>query len=796
VTNHPPPSTDPDATPAPSGEPSADASTAAQSPAEAERGSQLVPPGGVRTPVVTAPGSTDVPAFDTGAQGSFDTGAQGSFDAGAQRSSRAAASSSESEGMGEPTQAIEAFTGPEGQGLEAGAGPGGDDATDGGGEEIDSSLEVAGTDREVRDGVGGDGDADSWSYHEGPPSGEVRFPVASPITQSRVGGLLGLLSGLVILRPWLWSGEILVRDLAAISDPVINVEALARGAGPSWDLLGQSMALLVGQVVGMDLLVRVMLVGSFIALGAGAGRLAGTNGSRVAAAVAAVAVTWNPFVWSRLDQGDWLTVVAFAALPWVVIHLRADHRWRLARATAFAGIAGGPGWLVVLPTLLVVAIVARRLRAAVPALLVLAATAIPALIAAGRFAADPAGFEAMAATADLPSGVVTSVLTSGGYWNAAVAPSSRGSWLVALVAIVVAVVSIYGAGRWRDSPRLLHDWRTRSGLALAAIVGVVGVLFMASVAGQSIVGGLASVAPWLVAVRDSTNLLAPWVLMLAVGLGHLTWRVVVWLGDGVLKDAAPGVRGLTGYGVALAGIILVVALMPDARGTDPLPETGEVPASWLLAARMINDDPDGGTVLQVPGTRHQDFDMAPVEARSPLQELVATDVFVDSRWQVVRNGTIVVVDDDPPVAADPVQPSSAPTATLGPSEPTVVIGPATPDDVEAAPVPTTNGPTPGVVRTLESAWPDRLDGRELAELGIEWVAIVQPDAFAEPGDGLVQELIAPEIQLLRVDPEQFLIAEQPRALWPLLVDGLVATLVLALLVSAGPLRTGRERDPV
>ena len=631
-----------------------------------------------------------------------------------------------------------------------------------------------------------------------PVGADAVVPLDSRITQSRVGGLVGGLAGLALLRPWLWSGELLVRDLAAVADPVVNLDALTRGLGPTSDLLGQSLAVVVGQFVGLDMVVRFCLVVAFVALGAGAGRLAGTNGSRVAAAVAGMAAVWNPFVWARLNQGEWLSIVAFAALPWIVIHLRADHRWRLARATLFAGLAGAAGWSIALPTLVVVAIVTRRFRAAIPAALVLVVSAVPAVLAAGSFASDPVAFEAMSAVPDLRTGLLTSIITGGAHWNAAVVAESRDTWPVALLALAVTAGAVYGAGRWREAPRLLHDWRARSGLVLAALIGLVSVVVLATSAGRAVVAGASELVPWVAIVRNSTNLLAPWVLVLAIGLGHLSWRAVSWLRREPLRGTPVAARRLTAHGMAILGIVVVVLMMPDPQFGDRLPEPGSVPPSWSLAAEIVNEDPSAGSILMVPGDRSQDFEWANVVVTPPLQPLMATNVLVDSQWEVVRDGSVLVVDDDPPspegVAAGPTAPPvDLPGATPSPSESSVVIDPS---EVGDTPRPTTTGPTSEVVRTLASQWPDSLDARTLAELGVGWVAVVQPERFAVPDGGLVQVLEAPEIQLVQVDPESFRVAEVERGVGIVLVDGLIATLAVALLLAAGPLRTGREMDPV
>lgn len=630
------------------------------------------------------------------------------------------------------------------------------------------------------------------------------LPLSSPITPTRVGAVLGLVLGWWQLRPWLADGDLLVRDLVALTDPVLDLGTLAAGAGHRWDLLGHTLATAVGQWIGMPTVVVVTLLGAFVALGGGAARLAGTNGSRVAGGVAAVAAVWNPWVWARLNQGSWLAVVAFAALPWVVIHLRADHRWRLARTVLVAGIAGAAGWTVVVPTLVLVAVFTRRLRAAAPAAVVLVVTTIPSVIAAGTFAADPAGFEAMSAQGDLVGGVIPSVLTGGGHWNPAVAAGSRSSALLGMALVVLAGVAVYGAGRWREQPRLLHDWRTRNGFVVAALVGLVGVFVMTSSAGQQAAAGLADGVPWLVALRDSTNLLAPWVLAMAIGLGTLVGLAAPRVHARARALTSSGLARLAGPALAVVAGGVVVLAMPDPVWGQHLPRPGRVPASWELAAQQINQGPVRSAVLVVPSAGQQRFSFAPVPTRVPLDQMVERDVLVDQRWRVRHDGTVVAVDDDPPAptptpdaqpgGATAPSPTPTPTPTPTASEPATVV--VDPNAIGTPVVPTTSGPSTAMVRDLASAWPEEVTGRQLAEAGIAWVAVVQPAQFATPGDGLETVVEGPEVQLVRVDSEQFHVAEIQRGQWPLFVDGLIATLAIGLLLGGGPWRSGRELDPV
>lgn len=208
---------------------------------------------------------------------------------------------------------------------------------------------------------------------------------------------------------------------------------------------------------------------------------------------------------------------------------------------------------------------------------------------------------------------------------------------------------------------------------------------------------------------------------------------------------------------------------------------------------MLNEQGELPVVLVVPGERDGTYDWADRQVRVALPALVEGDVLLDRDWQVMRGDTIVAVDDDPDVttpAPEPTSPGVPGAAT--PSEPSVVVDPGSLAEQD---VPMVQPPSTRVIAGSADQFGNR-DARDLAEAGIRWVAVVDPPNFGVVPAGMRVVVEAPEIQLLEVDPAQFLVAEFSRPQWPLLADGLLGTLALGLVVGAGPLRAGRELDPV
>ena len=370
-------------------------------------------------------------------------------------------------------------------------------------------------------------------------------------------------------RPWWRPGALLVRDLVAVTDPAWSTALLGGADRLPRDVPGETLAALAGQVVPGDLVVRVVLLVALVALGAGVGRALGRG--PLPAAVAGLVAVWNPYVLARLHQGQWLVVVALAAVPWVVVHVAADDRARLARTLALAGATGFLAPLVTGPALVAAAVLARRWRALAVGLAASLLMALPWLVVAEPVLADPDGPRAFAPSADLPLGVVPSLLTGGGYFNTGVASPWRGRWPVAVLALLLAVVALWGAVAWVRAGGA--ERRARGGLVATGLLTLVAATVTATSAGQDAMVALGEALPATAALRDSHRLLAPWVVLLAIGAGAAVHDL------GRRTGQAPGIA-------AVVALLAVVAL-PDPLLGPRLPPPSDLPAAWQQAADEV-----------------------------------------------------------------------------------------------------------------------------------------------------------------------------------------------------------------
>lgn len=554
-----------------------------------------------------------------------------------------------------------------------------------------------------------------------------------PVRASVAGGAAATAAAAVVLAPWWRPGALLVRDLVAVPDPAWSTALLGGADRLPRDVPGEVLAAAAGQVVPGDLVVRVVLVVALVALGAGAGRL--LDRGPLPAAVAGLVAVWNPYVLARLHQGQWLVVVALAAVPWIVVHVAADDRWRLARTLVLAGTSGFLALVVVGPTLLAVAVATRRWRALAVGLGVLGLVSLPWLVVTAPVVADPDAVEAFAPSADLPLGVLPSLLTGGGYFNTAVASPWRGAWVVAVLALLLAGIAVTGAVAWVRSGAPTSR-RARAGVLAVGLAGVLVAAATATAVGQDVLVELGEAVPASAVLRDSQRLLAPWVVVLAVGAG----LAADWLGRRARQPAAAAV---------LLAVLTAVAL-PDPVVGPRLPAPVDLPVSWQRAAAAIDREP--APVLVVPHGQTQRYpftDRQPVAV--PLRRMVGAPVLVDSRLVVgTAEGELVVEDRAGGERA----------------------------------------------RELADAWPD-VSGADLAAAGIGWVAVTDPDLAGAPPPGTSVVVDGRQLQLLHVTDQEPAPVDRGPPRWVLVVDLLVALAAVALLVLPAVRRadTGRSTRP-
>jgi hypothetical protein len=362
----------------------------------------------------------------------------------------------------------------------------------------------------------------------------------------------------------------------------------------------------------------------------------------------------------------------------------------------------------------------RRWREVGAGLAVLAVLSLPWLVVTGPVVADPDGFAAFAPSADLAAGVVPSLVAGGGHFNTAVASPWRAGWTVTVLALVFTALAVWGGRRWG-----VGVGPARVVLLASAVAGLAGAVVAATGLGRDVLVAVSDVVPAAAVVRDAQRLLAPWVVLLAVGAG--------------VAAAAVGRRAGAAVAAGTAVVLLAVVSLPDPLVGPRLPGPVALPEAWREAATTI-EAASPSAVLVVPQGPTQRYDFTggrPVHV--PLQRLVGVPVLTGGRLEVRdTDGSLLVVDD---------------------------------------------GTTPAGVVALAEAWPQDVGGGALAAEDIGWVVVTDPDRMvgvAPPGTTLVTT--SSTLQLARVEPA---VAPLVTPRWVLLVDLAAAALAVALVAGAG-----------
>ncbi len=412
--------------------------------------------------------------------------------------------------------------------------------------------------------------------------------------------LVSLVAGLTVLGPGLVPGYLLLRDMVFVPSPPLTPRLLGLGHETPRAVPSDLVVALASQLVPGHVVQKALLVGVFVAAGVGASRLAPRPvWARCAAALVAV---WNPYVGERLAMGQWALLVGYAAVPWVVLGTGRVARARsggvpLALGLVVAGLGGAAAWvLVCLAGVGAVAGVAvstrdllgplRRCVRWVPlAAAVALPWAVPALTRPPGVGSDPAGFEVFAPGSDTPLGVVVSLLSGGGAWNADVVPPGRDSLAGAAGALLLLGWAVAGfvltrRHRTRTAEPAASDLRAPVlgagvlGLGVALVsLGAGGLAWMADVPG----GGL---------LRDGARESGTWVLVLAVGA---SWGMAWLLGTGMPRTAR-----------VVVSLLPVAALPGLAWGLGGALGSIWYPQDVLQVARQADGSEGSGALVVLP----------------------------------------------------------------------------------------------------------------------------------------------------------------------------------------------------
>ncbi|MEU6135712.1 hypothetical protein [Nocardioides sp. NPDC047086] len=399
----------------------------------------------------------------------------------------------------------------------------------------------------------------------------------------------------LMLGPALGSGFVLSYDMVWVPDLALTRDVLGLGSGLPRAVPSDAVIAVLDEIVPGTALQKLVLVGALVLAGAGAAEL--VRERSLAARLAVVSLTvWSPYVAERLWMGHWPMLLAYAAVPWLVL---AGRR----RTAGEPGPIGrSPAWM--LPVLLVGSLSAsagivsaaallatglRRGRHPVRLLAMVAAVNAPWLVTGlvhAAEAADATGFEVFALRGDaLPAPLAA--LTLGGIWNTSVVPASREDWQawVALVLLVALVAA--GLRRWwtSDSQRaaILALWV--AGMAVA-VVGW---------AAPAVLDALAQDVPGLALLRDSSRLL-PLCLPLLV--------MTVGTGVDVLRERLRGTAPR--WAAAFVVVLAPIAVLPDAAwGLAGGIGTADYPTSWQRAGAALAEETAPGDVLVLPWSAYR-----------------------------------------------------------------------------------------------------------------------------------------------------------------------------------------------
>jgi hypothetical protein len=426
---------------------------------------------------------------------------------------------------------------------------------------------------------------------------------------------------LLVLAPLLGAGFVLSYDMVFAPRQYLVPEAFGLGSAlpravPADAVVGVLTSVLPGEVVQHGVLLGALFFGPL-----GAARLVPTQsvGVRV---VAAVGYGWTAFAAERLLMGHWPYLLAYAALPWVVLARDSPAKLVLACLPGVLTPAGG----ILVSGAAIAAGGARKVT--IPIAVVLNAPWwVPALLHTSGGLSAESGVAAFAAKAENWGGPVLSVLGLGGIWNAEVTPASRANPLVPVVTLVVVAVALLG---------LRHlDTRWARGITVLGALGVFLAALPTLPGGQELLSWTVANVPGGGLLRDSQKWVAWWALPLALGVAKAVERV----------DR----KAITAVAVALP-----IALLPDFAfaGWGRL-HTVQYPGDWYAVRDILEHDPRPGDVVTQPFGAFRQFgwngnrtQLDPAPRFLPRTTVIDDTLYVDGRpidgedprARAVRNG--------------------------------------------------------------------------------------------------------------------------------------------------------------
>lgn len=428
----------------------------------------------------------------------------------------------------------------------------------------------------------------------------------SPRRMHLVAGAWSALIGIVILAPLAAPGYVLSYDMVAVPDQAVMPSSFGLGSALPRAVPLDAVVAIADSLVPGAVLQRIALAA--IVVGGSLGAALAMPGTRTGPRLVAASVYgWNAYVFERLVLGHWPLLLAYAALPWV---LMAGRRLRAGRPGAGAGgvlLVGlssltATGGILASALLMVLTVLPgghhrRRTRMAVVAgvLLVQAPWVVPGAIRPDAAVSDAAGVSAFATRADSPWGVLGSVATLGGVWNSAVVPATRSSVAAAVLSAVIVLLAVAG---WRGLTRSL-------GRAEAVALGGLAATGIVLAVAATVPAGAAAVR-WLVAevpggglLRDGQKFLAWYALPLALAAAAGAGRI------------ARAVGGRLATGVVVAAALMPMAALPDLGwGAAGRLTPVQYPQEWAQVRSALHESSAAGDLVVLPFQPYRSFPWA------------------------------------------------------------------------------------------------------------------------------------------------------------------------------------------
>lgn len=129
--------------------------------------------------------------------------------------------------------------------------------------------------------------------------------------------IVGALCGLVVLGPLLFTRGFLLRyDLVFVPHLPFSPTTLGTAGQVPRAVPNDAVVALLDTVLPGDVTQKLVLLGAFVAFGAGVDRW---RASTLTKAVATVVLCWNPWVAERLSIGHWGYLWGYAAAVWAFV---------------------------------------------------------------------------------------------------------------------------------------------------------------------------------------------------------------------------------------------------------------------------------------------------------------------------------------------------------------------------------------------------------------------------------------------------------------------------------------------